>query len=163
MNLHYRIPDIIRGGLTYMAGDTVAALITDEFSLWRTLGMFVIGATVYAFEIPNYFAWIDKKATGKGRLHATTLRTALAILYFNPLWIARHLLFLKLLMCRFDEIGWGLLATGGISFAVNIPLIVVANFLIQNVIALRWRFVASAVFSGLMAVYYALSAVWFAT
>ncbi len=84
-------------------------------------------------------------------------RTGLALLYFNPLWIARHLLFIALLTGNTSSIGWGLLRLGAISFAVNIPVAFTANFLIQNMVPLRWRFFSSAVFSSLMAVYYALS------
>jgi hypothetical protein len=39
----------------------------------------------------------------------------------------------------------------------------VANYVIQNKISLQWRFLASAIFSGLMAVYYALSELFFSS
>lgn len=157
MKLRYRAPDILRGLLIYPAGDTVASLILSEFSPVRLLGMMVIGATVYAFEIPNWFAWIDHRTRGLNRLRGAMTRTGLALLYFNPLWIARHLLFIALLTGDTSSIGWGLLRLGAISFAVNVPVAFTANFLIQNLVPLRWRFFASAVFSSLMAVYYALS------
>jgi len=44
-----------------------------------------------------------------------------------------------------------------LSFAVNIPISFFANFIIQTKTKLHWRFVASATFSALMAIYYALS------
>jgi hypothetical protein len=40
------------------------------------------------------------------------------------------------------------------------PVALAANYLIQNRLALRWR-VMSAGFSAIMAVYYAMSEVWF--
>lgn len=144
-----------------MSGDTIAAFITDEFSWVRSLGIFFIGATVYAFEIPRYFRWIEKKMSeysGRGKLW---LKTMMALLYFNPIWIARHLLFVYLVSGKFDEITFGLFWVGLISFVVNIPLSILANYLIQNKISLRYRFFSSAVFSGLMAIYYSMSSVWF--
>jgi len=121
------------------------------------LGIMFIGATVYAFEIPNWFAWIEHRTSRMTPLKGSLARTGLALLYFNPLWIARHLLFIALLTGDHSAIGWGLLRLGLLSFAVNIPIAFLANFLIQNRIPLRWRFLASATFSSLMAVYYALS------
>ena len=59
--LIYKKQNIIRGSMIYCAGDTIAALILNEFMWSRMLGILLIGATIYAFEIPNYFAWIDRK------------------------------------------------------------------------------------------------------
>jgi len=152
---------MLRGGLIYATGDTIAALLAGEFSWMRLLGILLIGSTVYAFEIPNWFKWIDQQVNEKQGWQAALRRTFLAMLYFNPLWIARHILFLKLFMGQYAAIGWNLLSVGLLSFLVNIPVSLLANFVIQNKIPLRRRFVASAVFSALMAIYYALSAVWF--
>jgi hypothetical protein len=159
--LQYKLSNILRGGLIYTTGDTLAAMLADEFSWMRMLGILVLGCTVYAFEIPNYFNWIDRQISPKPGFSAALRRTLLAILYFNPLWIARHLLFLKLFMGQYAAIGWNLITIGFISFLVNIPVSLLANYLIQNKVPLGWRFVASAVFSALMAIYYALSAIWF--
>lgn len=161
MTLEYKWSNIIRGGLIYATGDTIAALISDQFSVQRMIGILMIGATIYALEIPNYFKWIDKKTQGKTGLKNSLYRSVLAMLYFNPLWIARHVLFIKLITGNFDQIGWGLITTGTLSFVVNIPVSLAANYLIQNKIALEHRFLASAIFSGLMAIYYSLSDVWF--
>lgn len=127
----------------------------------RLLGIAFIGATVYAFEIPNYFNWIDKKTIHQNGIKKTLTKTLLAILYFNPLWIARHLLFIKLFSGLFNEISSTLLTISFWSFVINIPISFIANYLIQNKIKLKWRFLASAVFSGLMAIYYALSEILF--
>jgi hypothetical protein len=144
----------LRGGIVYAAGDTLAAAILQDFSWYRMLGMALIGATVYAFEVPNYFRWI-------ARVENRWWRTGLALLYFNPLWVARHLAFVAVFSGVPETIGWSLLRTAAYSFAVNIPISLTGNYIIQNKIPLSWRFLASAVFSGLMALYYALSAVWF--
>ena len=62
---------------------------------------------------------------------------------------------------RFDEIGWNLLAVGTTAFLLNMPVALLANYLIQNRLPLRWRVLGSASFSAIMAVYYAMSEVWF--
>ena len=117
----------------------------------------LVGATVYAFEIPNYFDWIVEKTQYIKGLKATLTKTGLAILYFNPLWIARHLLFIKLFSSQYKAIGFNLLEIALWSFLVNIPISFVANYIIQNRFKLKWRFLGSALFSAVMAIYYALS------
>ena len=149
--------DILRGALIYVSGDTVASLILHEFMWSRFLGIMVIGATVYAFEIPNYFRWIDSKVKSMEGFRQSLVKTGLAILYFNPLWIARHLFFILLFSGQFHTVTWDILRIASWSFLVNIPLSIIANYLIQNKINLRFRFMASAVFSALMAIWYALS------
>lgn len=160
--LEYKKSNIIRGGLIYSIGDTIAALMLDEFSLARLLIMILVGSTIYAFEIPNYFRWIDQKTASYSGLKKSLSRTALALMYFNPLWIARHLFFIKIALLPWQEIVFTeLLSIAFYSFLVNIPVSFLANFLIQNKVNLRWRFLASAIFSALMAIYYAMSTVWF--
>ncbi|WP_218845001.1 hypothetical protein [Winogradskyella pacifica] len=119
--------------------------------------MMFIGATFYAFEIPNYFDWIVKTTQFRKGTKATLSKTILAIAYFNPLWIARHLLFIKLFSGQVEAIGFNLLEIAFWSFLVNIPISFMANYIIQNRFRQKWRFLGSAVFSALMAIYYALS------
>ena len=119
--------------------------------------MILVGATFYAFEIPNYFDWIVKKTEQLKGFQATLIKTVLAIAYFNPLWIARHLLFIKLFSGQFEAISFNLLEIAFWSFLVNIPISLIANYSIQNRFKLKWRFLGSAIFSALMAIYYALS------
>ena len=157
----YTWPDVLRGMVIYAAGDTAAALILGQFKLTRMLGMMLVGGLVYALEIPHYFRWIDRRVPESRSAGATLHRTAYAMLYFNPLWIARHLLFIHLSAAEWGAIRWTLVATGSWSWLVNIPLSLAGNFAIQNALPARWRFPGSALFSALMAVYYALSAVWF--
>ena len=153
----YSKQNIIKGAIIYSAGDTIASLLLHEFMWSRLLGIILIGATLYAFEIPNYFKWIDKKTAQLSGIKLIVAKTSMAILYFNPLWIARHLFFIKLFSGNFEMINWNLLTIAIMSFLVNIPISIAANFIIQNRIKLSWRFIASAIFSGLMAIYYALS------
>lgn len=161
MKLRYSNADILRGVLIYSTGDTIASIVMSEFSIVRILGMMVIGGTVYAFEIPNYFKWIDTKTAEINDLRGSLSRAGLAILYFNPLWIARHLLFIQILQGSWNGINLSLLSLGFYSFAANVPVAFTANYVIQNKIPLKWRFFSSAVFSSLMAVYYAMSQVIF--
>ena len=119
--------------------------------------MMIVGATIYAFEIPNYFTWIDKLTSSFNGIKKTLAKTGLATAYFNPIWIFRHLAFIKLFTGNYDQININLFQIAFLSFLVNIPISFVANYLIQNKIKLNWRFLASAIFSALMAIYYALS------
>jgi hypothetical protein len=160
--VEYLKKNIIRGAIIYPAGDTIAALLLHEFCWSRFFGMAFIGATVYAFEIPNFFTWIERKTKNLNGIKQTFAKTLLAIGYFNPLWIARHLFFIKLFSFQLNQVGWDILLISSQSFLVNIPISFLANYLIQNVIKLEWRFLASAVFSALMAIYYAMSYVLFA-
>ena len=155
--LSYTRSNIIRGAIIYSAGDTIAALLLNEFSWYRLLGMVCIGATIYAFEIPNYFNWIDKKTKDFWNYKLTLAKTSLAIAYFNPLWIFRHLVFIKLFTGNLNQIDVSLFQIALWSFLANIPISFIANYLIQNKVRLNWRFLASAIFSAIMAIYYALS------
>ncbi|HSI91029.1 MAG TPA: hypothetical protein VK927_07925 [Adhaeribacter sp.] len=161
MSFLYTRANILRGLLIYSLGDTAAALLQDNFSVLRLLGMMLIGATVYAFEIPNFFRYIDKKLAGPANRLNSVKRTALSMLYFSPLWVARHLLFIKIFSGQVSEISWDLLRISVVSFAYNIPVAFAANYLIQNKLPFHWRFMGSGIFSALMAVYYALAANWF--
>jgi len=150
------------GAIIYAAGDTTAALILGQFSPLRTLGIMLIGATIYAFEIPTCFHYIDRyTAKIENRIRHALSRTLLAFLYFNPLWIARHILFITILNGDWSAINSGLLKAALLSWLLNIPLSLTGNAIIQLKLPLKWRFIGSAIFSGLMAIYYALSGVWF--
>jgi len=157
----YTIPNIVRGMLIYSAGDTVACLIAGNFSISRFAGMVLVGGIIYAAEIPNYFNWINKKVADNKKTIDQIKRTLLAIVYFNPLWIARHLLFINIFTGNYSSIEFGLLHIGLLSFAFNIPVSLTANWVIQNYINAKYRFIASAGFSALMAIYYSLSEVIF--
>lgn len=163
MKITLQRTDVIYGGLIYLLGDTSAAILLGEFGWVRLIGITFIGATLYAVEVPNYFRWIDKKVPDTTGFLPKLQKTALAILYFNPIWIARHLLFVKFFSLEFEQINFSLLNIAWLSFLGAIPAGILGNYIIQNLIKIDWRFAASATFSGLMAIYYALSATWFST
>jgi len=157
LRLQFNRSDVLKGLLVYSIGDSIAAILLGEFQLTRILGVILIGATLYAFEIPNYFNWIESKTKTKVGRNKSLQKTVLALLYFNPLWIFRHLLFLKIFSFEFGFSMTNLFIVSFYSFLVNIPISIFANFIIQNKIKLKNRFLASAIFSALMAIYYALS------
>lgn len=152
----------LRGFLIYAAGDSTAALLLHQFSWTRLLGMALVGGILYSWEVPAFFRWIDRQVPERpnGGLGRRWLRAAMSQLYFNPLWIARHYVFLRLFSGQFNDISLALLPLAGRSFLLNVPLALVVNYFIQNKVSADLRFVASALFSGFMAVYYAVSATW---
>ena len=161
ITLEYHRTSVLRGALMYGLGDAIAAVILDQFTIIRLVGMLVIGGTIYAFEVPNYFRWINIQLPGAKTVKRSVLRTFLAMMYFSPLWIFRHLVFIKLLLGKYSEIDFNLFTAACLSFLVNIPVASISNFLIQNKLRHKWRFLGSAIFSGLMAIYYALSGSYF--
>ena len=161
MKIFYTRQNIIRGALIFSTGDTIAALILEDFSWLRLAGMMFVGATFYAFEIPNYFGWIEQWVRKREGFVNSIIKTLLAMLYFNPLWIARHMFFIILFSQKMESLSWGLLLIATWSFLVNIPISIAGNYIIQNLVPLRWRFAVSATFSSLLAIYYAMSMVWF--
>ena len=161
MKIQFTRKNILRGALIYSAGDTVASFILNEFMWSRLAGIILIGATLYAVEIPNYFDWIESRVKVISPFKKSLFKTGLAILYFNPLWIARHLAIIQISSGKITTLSWDILRIASWSFLVNIPISIVANYMIQNKIKAGCRFYASAVFSALMAVYYALAKVLF--
>jgi hypothetical protein len=159
---NYKWQNIQNGVLIYAIGDTIATLINGDVSLSRIFGMAVLGGTIYAIEVPNWFLLIDKwTAKYEQGFKKNTMRTALALAYFNPLWIARHIVFISLFTGQLTDISWALLPIAGMSFLTNVPLTVLGNYIIQNKIRFEWRYTASSIFSSIMAIMYAMGAVWF--
>ena len=157
--------DILSGLLIFSSGDTIAAIIQDDFMWSRLLGIALTGAFLYALEIPAYFKWIDKVTlkgqAGKPKIKTAIVRMLLAQLFFNPLWIARHMLFIHLFTGNYSAISPNLLLSGSISFLYALPVTLIVNYLTQNLVGIRYRFIVTALFSAVIAVYYAMSAVWF--
>ncbi len=152
--------DSLHGAIIYALGDSCAALLTDEFQFSRLIGMMLLGGSLYAIEIPWYFAWIELRFNKQG-IGNSIKRAIAAQAFFNPLWIARHLAFIQFFSGQFAAIQWSLIGIGVDSFVHIVPFALFVNYAIQNFIPYHWRFLANAVFSALMAIYYALSEVWF--
>lgn len=160
MKITYTKKNILQGAVVFSLGDAIAAYLLSELSVFRFVGMMIIGATFYAFEIPNYFKWISERCSKYSGYKWKIAKTLYAMVYFNPLWIARHLLFIAFLN-QSDSISLELLQVAWMSFVVNIPIAIAGNYSIQNFISLPNRFIASAIFSGIMAIYYAYSTTLF--
>lgn len=161
MKLQISLSQILRGAIIYSAGDTIAQLVLGTFTPVRLLSIVLIGGCIYSVEIPNYFRWIDSKVKNDHLSKKSLYRTVLALLYFNPIWITRHWVMIQLISGNFHPDIWHLLNSGIWSFLINIPISFTANYLIQNKATLKYRFIFSAVFSSLMAIFYALCEVWF--
>jgi hypothetical protein len=159
MKLTYTVKNIFQGAIVFSIGDAIAAYLLNELSLFRFIGMMLVGSTIYAFEIPNYFQWISQKCANLTGFRWKFAKTLYALAYFNPIWIARHLLIIAFL--NQSEINISLITVACISFVVNIPIAFIGNYSIQNFINLPNRFLASALFSGIMAIYYAYSSTIF--
>jgi len=154
--------NVITGAILFATGDSIGSLLTDDFLYQRLLGMMVIGGTLYAWEIPTYFAHLQLRFNQEGIPNALK-RTLSAGLFFNPLWIARHFVFIKVFSGQWQTIDWDILMIATESFVIAFPFSLLANYLIQNVILLRWRFLVSSIYSALTVIYFALSEVIFAT
>ena len=148
------------GGSVYAFGDSAATLLTGDFQYQRMLGMFVLGGGLCAWEIPTYFQFLAKRFNKSGYWNAIE-RTFLAAIFFNPLWIARHLLFIKVFAGQWQDIALNILTIASKSFIYCFPLSLTVNYINQNKVPLQWRFIVSSCYSALMAIYFALSEVWF--
>lgn len=151
----------VQVGAIYCAGDTVACLISGQLLAVRMLGVFLLGTTVYAIEIHNYFALVRARVPAPKTSRARWSRAMLAVAWFNPLWIARHQFFLKGFSGSLGVPGTNLIVLGSVSFLVNLPVALVVNYLIQNAVAAPRRVYASAAYSAATAVFYALMEIWF--
>jgi len=148
------------GGVVYAAGDTFATFLTGEFLYQRLVGMLILGGTLYALEIPTYFHYLDRRIHGKSLLNSLK-RMLFSTLFFNPLWIARHLIFIECFAGKWQAIDLDILLIATHSFVYALPVALLVNYMIQNKTPLDWRYVASSTFSAFMAVYFALSEVLF--
>lgn len=157
----YSRSNIIRGALIYCIGDTIAALISGDLAIHRSIGMMIIGGTFYAFEIPNYLLWLHEREIKSNSFLSKLIKPLLFQLYFNPIWIVRHIVFINLISFTPENVGIHLLTVGVYSFLFQLPVSLPVNYLIIEVIPYKWRFIASALFSGLMAIYFAMSESWF--
>ncbi len=94
----------IKGALVFGLFDAIAAYILGEFSFLRLLGMSLMGATFYAIEIPSFFAWIEAKSQTMKKGHGKLYKTLMTAVYFNPLWVVRHMCLIYLL--NRQSFGW---------------------------------------------------------
>lgn len=178
-----RLANHLVGWVLYPSGDLLAQLIMGaEVNWWRALILMLVGGLVYRIEIPAWFRRLDAltfsaqtiarrpwlssfSRTVDGATDGTRKlnwvgRTAGAMAYFNPLWIARHVFFISLSTCAtspgLTALVQSSLKTGCVSFATNLPLTLAANYAIQTHVPPRARFLASALLTTLLTVKYAV-------
>lgn len=155
-----RWPVAARAGVIYGGGDTFANALTGHFELPRVAGITLLGMLTYGPDNHRYFIWLDRRLPDPSTGLQGWGRAVLAIAWFNPLWIARHDLFLIGLSRRFTAEPPNLLLLGLRTFVLIPPISLVANHSIQNRVPLDHRMLASAAFSAMMAVFHALVEVW---
>lgn len=164
------------GWCLYPLGDLIGQLLLGKFNLHRLLAMVLMGGLIYSHEIPFWFKWLDgikckrsQSSSAKlllresedGELSLNWLgRTLGAVLYFNPLWIARHVALINLATNDFHltlplEVALiEFLKIGVKSFVFNLPISMTGNFIIQQKLPLKYRFAGSATLSGILSVAY---------
>ncbi len=158
---YFNNKNIISGAIIYGIGDSIGSLILNEFSWIRLIGLAFIGGTVYAIEIPAFFDWLESYSKKFSLKKSQAIKTILTTLFFNPIWIARHFIFIFLFSGNFASINLNLLHIAWLAYITPLPITLFANYLIQNKVNLTWRFPVSAIFSALMVIYFALSKVIF--
>lgn len=165
----------------YPAGDLVAQLIVGELNGYRLLILSLVGGTIYQFEVPLWFRWLDQRTVSERQIAKVPVltwltqsdsewhhrlnwfgRTLGAMLYFSPVWIVRHMLFLKLATVPWNEIIWvatiqTLWKASCMSFIVNMPFSLLGNYIIQARLPLKYRFLGSIIMTGLFSIAYALA------
>ncbi len=164
--------------LIYPVGDLIAQFTLQEFSLYRTLSLTFLALAFYQWEIPRWFKMLDNFVVLKDKkinsLVASFVlsdsgqlnwlgRTIGAIIYFNPLWIARHMFFISLGnvgysgLVDFNELLLSSLMLGGKSFLINLPISFIGNFIVQVKLKLEHRFLGSVILTNIMAICYAIA------
>lgn len=177
-----RLANQLSGWVLYPLGDFVAQLILADVDFLRVGIVMLLGGLVYRLEIPAWFRRLDEfslSATTLARrpglgLFAKSVdetsdgasklnwigRTIGAMIYFNPLWIGRHQFFVSLATiggaAELPALVQTSLLTGCVSFLTNLPFSLVANYVIQRHLPMRFRFFASALATMLFTIKYAL-------
>ncbi|MBI1270751.1 hypothetical protein GC174_09990 [bacterium] len=178
------------GWVLYPLGDLFGQIIMDDVNPVRYIAVMIAGGIIYRFEIPRWFHLLDSFRLSsdtenrypffKKLVHEddTGLRfnwlgkTLGAALYFNPLWIARHLFLIKVATLVGPDMHWyagvdfvaiiiASLKSGTVSFFTNLPIALTGNYLIQERMNLRYRFVGSAALTTVLNAKYAIEFVIF--
>ena len=163
--------------LIYPLGDAVAQLILQEFSLRRFLSLTFLALAFYQWEIPKWFKLLDTIVVPAHKISIMPMagtvltkeyklnwfgRTLGAMIYFNPLWIARHMLFISLGksswgLINFNELVLSSLTLGVKSFLVNLPISIAGNYIVQAKLKLEYRFLGSVILTSLLTICYAMA------
>ena len=174
--------DMLEGFLVYGLGDLAAQIILGSPSIVRTIGIGLIGSSFYALEVPLWFRMIEGTfCHASNKIRACQMfkepnnenicyldykgRTLMAMSYFNPIWVARHMFFLSLLNAISKgyvfsspfRVFINLIPVAAKSFVVCIPIIILGNYIVQNRIKMKYRLIGSAILSSICALWFAVS------
>jgi len=162
--------------LIYPFGDLAAQFILQEFNICRVLSLTFLAFAFYQWEIPKWFKFLDDVSISQGEINVISRflinedsklnwlgKTLGAMLYFNPLWIARHMFFISISKTNcfglnsFNELILSSLTLGVKSFLVNLPVTLIGNFIVQAKLKLKYRFLGSVLLTSLLTICYALA------
>lgn len=159
--------------LLYPISTFIGQWISNDFHYGSLLTLTLAAVLFYQWEIPMFFKAVEEyrasdKLYSKLKLFFNEEKainpigkTAAATLYFNPLWISRHMIFITLGAVPLASINWiELIDTsirkGSMSFLVTMPVVLIGNYIVQNKISLEKRFLGNAVLSGILVLAYAI-------
>jgi hypothetical protein len=178
-----QLPNTVIACLLYPIGDLIGQLLLGDFNLERTICIALVGSLLYRFEVPAWFRFIDQlRVSDKNQKRFALLfsqsepdnhplnwlgRTIGSMLYFNPLWIARHVFIIymsthhmQLNMAPLAAVGHFIL-TGLKAFLTNMPISIIGNYIIQQKLKPQQRFLGSATLSGIFSITYAIEYILF--
>ncbi len=173
--------DKLSGMIIYPMSDLIAQVILGDVSWLRIIFVTLLGRFVYAIEIPKWFGFLScwHKSSppkgislkfwvkiGKHYYFNWLTKTLGATLWFNPFWIARHMIVLELAniiagKTNFFSFLSESIYLGSISFVGQFPIAMIVNYIIICRLSDKSRFIWSSIFSGLLAIYYAIGRVYF--
>ncbi|EKE03353.1 MAG: hypothetical protein ACD_20C00214G0023 [uncultured bacterium] len=162
--------------LLYPIGDAIAQLILQEFNIYRFIALTLAALLIYQWEIPIFFKLIENAKLSENKFTSLPAfkvflnqdmrfnwigKTIAVTLFFNPFWISRHMLIIELgtthwASINFFEFSITSLELGYKLFLVTLPIVFIGNFIVQNKISHKNRFLGNAVLSGLLAIFYAV-------
>ena len=173
--------DKLSGLIIYPLGDLIAQLILGEVSFLRLIFVALLGRFVYAIEMPKWFGFLanwNRENSPKGIFNYFCIKiengyglnwlgkTLGTTFWFHPLWIARHMLVLEMANIVTGKTALvdflpQAVSLGSISFVLQFPVAVVVNYIIICRLNEKSRFIWASIFSGVLAIYYAIARVYF--
>jgi len=169
----------VAGWLVYPLGDLIGQLIGGNLNIARIVAIALAGGIIYRREIPAWFAFLVRfkvspstarrfpfmrlilKDDADGLKLNWLGRTLGATIYFNPLWMARHMMIIMLATHSWVTFNWAqaladALVLGVKAYVCNLPMTLVGNYIIQERLPFKYRLAGSSLLSALVSIVYAL-------
>jgi len=162
--------------LLFPIGDLIAQTILGEFNFYRLIAIMALAVCFYQWETPMFFKFLDKYKTNWNLQKFIFLkplfteenklswsgRTFGALLFFNPIWVARHIYVISLGEKHFNFVISihdiiSSLSIGTKSFIATLPIALIGNYIVQAKLPLKHRFLGSVILTSVFAIVYALS------